>query len=71
MTGPVCKRCGSERTSRKERQGFFQKTIMFSLGFFPWECNSCWKTFWSTERGQRRSSRRSQRTKNPDPLQTQ
>ena len=26
---------------------------MFKLGRFPWECNSCWKVFYSSKRGKR------------------
>jgi hypothetical protein len=54
---PICKRCGSERTSRKPRKGFFEETVMFRLGYFPWECNACWKPFWSRVRGQRKPRR--------------
>ncbi len=50
---PACKRCGSDRTSRMPRKGFFQEKLMFKLGYFPWECNSCWKRFWSRQRGKR------------------
>jgi hypothetical protein len=61
MKKPECTKCGSQRTSRREREGFFQKTILPALGFYPWECNSCWKRFYSSERGQRvrRGQRRS------------
>lgn len=51
--GPHCTRCGSERTSRMERSSFIQMTLMSSLGYFPWECLSCWKRFWSRKRGKR------------------
>jgi DNA-directed RNA polymerase subunit RPC12/RpoP len=64
MNKPVCAKCGSQRTSRRERVGFFQKTIMSGLGFYPWECATCWKRFYSSERGQRirRGQRRSDNT---------
>jgi len=60
MKSPICKKCGSERTTRKERKGFFQEVILLKLGLFPWECNACWKPFYSSERGKktRRNSRR-------------
>lgn len=53
-SSPLCKKCGSKRTTRKERKGFLENVILFKLGLFPWECNSCWKTFWSSTRGKRR-----------------
>jgi len=68
MKKPECTKCGSQRTSRRERQGFFQKTILSGLGFYPWECNSCWKRFYSAERGhrQRPGERRSKSTSSPE-----
>lgn len=66
MKSPVCKKCGSERTTRKERKGFFQEVLMFKLGRYPWECNACWKTFLSPERGKR--TRRSRVPENSAPL---
>jgi hypothetical protein len=53
MTSPHCTKCGSERTSRTERKGFFQEVVAYRLGLFPWECHACWKTFLSTARGKR------------------
>ncbi len=50
---PKCKSCGSERTYRRKRDGFLQEMVMPMLGFFPWECNSCWKVFFSRNRGHR------------------
>jgi len=50
---PHCTKCGSERTSRTERKGFFQEVVAYKLGLFPWECHACWKTFLSTARGKR------------------
>ena len=26
---------------------------MTKLGRFPWECNACWKVFYSSQRGKR------------------
>jgi hypothetical protein len=57
MTPPRCKKCGSERTTRTERKGFFQEVIMTKLGRFPWECNACWKVFYSSQRGKRTRKR--------------
>lgn len=67
MTAPRCKKCGSERTTRTERKGFFQEVLMFKFGQFPWECNSCWKIFYSSERG-KRSRQRTGTQENATPL---
>ena len=64
-TTPSCKKCGSHRTGRKHRKGFFQTKIMFKLGYFPWECHSCWKTFFSRVRVHR-GRRGSRLTPNED-----
>lgn len=53
MNVPHCKKCGSDRTTRTERKGFFQEVFMTKLKRFPWECHSCWKVFYSPERGHR------------------
>jgi hypothetical protein len=47
-----------------ERMGFFQETLMYKLGYFPWECNACWKPFMSRMRGKRtrREDRRLERS---------
>jgi len=50
---PVCGRCDYQRTSRRTRMGFFQKTVLLKLGYFPCECNACWKPFLSRLRGHR------------------
>jgi hypothetical protein len=53
MKTPECKNCGSQRTSRIERKGFLQKNLLAGLGFYPWQCNSCWTSFYAKERGHR------------------
>jgi hypothetical protein len=45
MSKPVCKLCGRSETRRINRQGFFQKVVMYKLGFVPWECVFCRKPF--------------------------
>ena len=67
MTAPRCKKCGSERTNRTERKGFFQQVLMTKLGRFPWECRSCWKIFYSMERG-KRTRRRATPAESATPL---
>ena len=53
MSRPVCKECGSELTNRIGRNGFFQRVLMFKLGWFPWECSGCRTRFYAKVRGQR------------------
>jgi hypothetical protein len=43
---------------------------MYKLGRFPWECNACWKIFYSTQRG-KRSRRRSVPAESSQPLSSQ
>ncbi len=54
MSKPTCRRCGSSRTTRRERKTRLERTLFTWLGIYPWECNSCWKPVWSRIRGVRR-----------------
>lgn len=49
----VCPKCGSERMRRLPRQGFWQKSIMPMLGYYPWECPLCRELSYIKRRGKR------------------
>jgi hypothetical protein len=36
-----CGRCQAERFRRVNRVGFFERSVLPLLGFFPWECALC------------------------------
>ena len=49
----VCPECGSLHLRRLPRQGFLQKRIYSSLGFYPWECPICRRIMLLRKRGKR------------------
>jgi len=49
----VCPECGSRHLRRLPRQGFLQRKIYSTLGFFPWECPICRNNFLLRKRGKR------------------
>ena len=36
-----CRKCGSDRVYRVEREGFIQKWIYPQFGYYPWRCKIC------------------------------
>jgi len=36
-----CRRCGSERVFRIQREGFWRERILPLLGIYPWRCKLC------------------------------
>ena len=53
MSSVACPECASYHTARAHRRTFFQKVVLFHLGYFPWKCIDCASRFFSTERGHR------------------
>ncbi len=51
MPRPACPKCGERQCSRKKRQGLWQRFILPSFGWFPWQCSSCRRVFLVKERG--------------------
>ena len=47
----ACPRCRSYHTTRAHRRSFFQKIVLFRLGYFPWKCIDCAHRFLSKDRG--------------------
>lgn len=48
-----CKRCGSSRMRRLPREGFLQRNVLNSFGYYPWECPVCRETQFFRLRGKR------------------
>ena len=36
-----CRKCGSDRVYRVEREGFMQEKIYPLFGYYPWRCKIC------------------------------
>ena len=36
-----CRRCGSDRVYRVEREGFMEEKIYPLFGYYPWRCKIC------------------------------
>jgi hypothetical protein len=49
----VCPECGSQHLRRLPRQGFLQRKIYASFGYYPWECPICRNSFLLRKRGKR------------------
>jgi hypothetical protein len=47
---PECPKCESTSTRRRTRTKTLGHNLMFFLGKYPWECLTCQKRFFSTER---------------------
>jgi DNA-directed RNA polymerase subunit RPC12/RpoP len=47
----ACPRCRGYHTTRAHRRSFFQKFVLFRLGYFPWKCIDCNHRFFSQDRG--------------------
>ena len=45
MSKPVCTICGRHETRRVSRKGFWQRVVLYKLGYLPWECVFCRETF--------------------------
>jgi DNA-directed RNA polymerase subunit RPC12/RpoP len=56
MSAVACPECAGYHTSRAYRRTFFQKVILFHLGYYPWKCIDCSSRFFSKDRGHRRRS---------------
>ena len=56
---PPCPKCGSGKTERVKRAGFFQRVVLSRFGIYPWECNGCRKIFTARNRGKLKRRRRS------------
>lgn len=52
-TCAACPQCGNRDLRRRLRAGFLQKVILPVLGYYPWECLSCRKTWMLRVRGGR------------------
>ena len=53
MSAVACPECAGYHTSRAHRRTFFQKVILFHLGYYPWKCIDCSSRFFSKDRGHR------------------
>ena len=51
MSSVACPGCAGYNTTRAHRRSFFQKVILFHLGYYPWKCIDCASRFFSKERG--------------------
>jgi len=51
ISSVVCPECAGYHTARSHRRTFFQKVILFRLGYYPWKCIDCSSRFFSKERG--------------------
>lgn len=46
----LCPRCHGKEYRRVNRKGFWERTVLTFLGYFPWECTLCrTKTFLRVE----------------------
>lgn len=48
-----CPECRGHHTTRCHRRTFFQKAILYRLGYYPWKCIDCSYRFLSKDRGHR------------------
>jgi DNA-directed RNA polymerase subunit RPC12/RpoP len=51
MSSVACPECAGYHTSRVHRRTFFQRVVLFHLGYYPWRCIDCSNRFFSKERG--------------------
>jgi hypothetical protein len=56
----VCPACGTQTLRRTARDGFMQRIIYSSFGYFPWKCSKCKIVELIKNRGKRRRRRRSE-----------
>ena len=47
---PECPKCDSTSTRRRARAKSLSHRLMFLMGFFPWECLTCQRIFFSRKR---------------------
>jgi hypothetical protein len=56
--GAPCPFCGKTATHRRKRRGFVENYIRSLLGYFPWHCGTCKRTFYFRKRNRRHSKKK-------------